>query len=784
MPFRSSAFFRVAVCLIASSALLTTPSWASHPTATSAPSEAHTYVFEITSGPLDAAIAQFEQVAGATVMVAGGASIEGLSTAGVSGVHTADQALELLVSGTGLQPRVTGVLTYALVVQVADEGIEVTGRAPYEVVASDTATRTYTPLRDVPQAVTVITRAMIADQSMQGLADAIRYVPGIGVSQGEGNRDAAIFRGNNSTGDFFVDGVRDDVQYFRDLYNVDTIEALKGPNAMIFGRGGAGGVINRTTRQADWSTVREATLQTGSWDNRRAMFDVGNRLGGRAAVRATAMYENSGSYRDDVSLERYGINPTFAFALAPGTIVRAGYEHFHDERTADRGVPSWNGRPFETSASTFFGNPAESDARAIVDALTAGIDHRFGRRASLRNRTRLADYDKFYQNVYAGGSVTPDGSMVPIAAYNNATGRQNLFSQTDLNVAAATGRIRHTLVLGTELGRQVTTNYRETGYFGEDTSVLVPTSAPRYTGPVSFRQSATDADNHGTATIAAVYAQDQLELSRHVQAVVGVRYDDFRVNFTNDRTGITFDTHDRLFAPRAGLIVKPVEAVSLYTSYSLAYVPRAGDQLASLTLSNEALEPEQFRNYELGAKWDVRPTLSFTTAVFRLDRTNVVVPDPVDPTRSLLVDGQRTNGVEIGSSGALTGAWRLTAAYSFQDGVLTHSVSPAAQAGAVLAQLPRHTFSIWNRFDFSRMWAAGVGLIRRGDMFASTDNTVTVPASLRLDAAVFVHLSPRLRAQVNLENAFDTHYYASAQNNFNITPGAPRAVRVTLTTRF
>ena len=219
---------------------------------------------------------------------------------------------------------------------------------PHEVTGTETATRTYTPLRNVPQAITVVTRAMIADQSMQSLADVVRYVPGVGMAQGEGNRDAAVFRGNSSTGDFFVDGIRDDVQYFRDLYNVERVEALKGPNAMIFGRGGAGGVINRTTRQANW-TARARSHRAGRLV-RQPPGDVRRRgSGGEPRSRAgDGMYENSDSYRDGVGLERYGINPTVAFALGSGTIVRAGYERFHDERTADRGVPSWNGRPFET----------------------------------------------------------------------------------------------------------------------------------------------------------------------------------------------------------------------------------------------------------------------------------------------------------------------------------------------------------------------------------------------------------------------------------------------------
>ncbi len=283
-----------------------------------------------------------------------------------------------------------------------------------------------------------------------------------------------------------MDGLRDDVQYFRDLYNVERVEALKGPNAMIFGRGGAGGVVNRATRQADWSRTREATLQAGSFGNRRATFDAGNRLGNTAAARATAVYENSDSYRDGVSLERYGVNPTVAFVPGAGTVLRAGYEYFHDERTADRGVPSLGDRPFPTAASAFFGDSSQSTARATVHAVSLGVDHRVGASVGLRNRTRIASYDKFYQNVYAGGAVSDDGSAVPLAAYNNATGRTNLFNQTDLTIQSRTGPVRHTIVAGAEFGRQETDNFRNTGYFASGaTSLVVPSHEADVRVPVS-----------------------------------------------------------------------------------------------------------------------------------------------------------------------------------------------------------------------------------------------------------------------------------------------------------
>src|SRR5688572_28264856 len=203
---------------------------------------------------------------------------------------------------------------------------------------SRTAMKTDTALIDVPQSVTVVTRDLIQDQLMQSLADVARYVPGAGMAQGEGNRDTIILRGNSSTSDFFLDGVRDDIEYFRDLYNVDRVEVLKGPNAMIFGRGGAGGVVNRVSRQANWEAVREMSLQGGSYDNKRATFDLGDGMTENVAARLAGVYEDSESYRDGVDLQRMGFNPTVAISVGESTLIRLSYEYFDYDRTADRGI--------------------------------------------------------------------------------------------------------------------------------------------------------------------------------------------------------------------------------------------------------------------------------------------------------------------------------------------------------------------------------------------------------------------------------------------------------------
>ena len=259
----------------------------------------------------------------------------------------------------------------------------------YLAERSRTATKTDTPLLNVPQAVSVVTKDLIRDQSMQSVADLARYVPGAGAAQGEGNRDTIILRGNSSTSDFFLDGVRDDVEYYRDFYNIDRVEILKGPNAMIFGRGGAGGIVNRVTRQANWQPVRELSLQGGSWDNRRATVDVGDAVNDRVALRITGLYENSDSYRDGFNFERMGVNPTAAFAVGEATVVRLSYEYYDYDRTADRGLPSEFGRPYVTDPSTFFGNPDRSITYATVNQGSVVIDHAFSDDVQLRNRTHL-----------------------------------------------------------------------------------------------------------------------------------------------------------------------------------------------------------------------------------------------------------------------------------------------------------------------------------------------------------------------------------------------------------
>lgn len=445
--------------------------------------------------------------------------------------------------------------------------------------------------------------------------------------------------------------------------------------------------------------------------------------------------------------------------------------------------------------STFFGNAAGSPTGTTLDAFNALVEHEFDNGVLLRNRTRGSDQDKFYQNVYPG-AVNAAGTGVALNAYNNAMSRKSVFNQTDLSFSLNTGAVKHKLLVGAEFGQQDTRNFRNTGFFNNKaTSVTVPLAFPTTNLPVVYRQSATDANNGGRATVAALYVQDQIELSPQFQVIAGLRYDQFKVDFHNHRSGERFKTTDDLASPRLGVIYKPVEPLSLYANYSIAYQPRAGDQLSSLTLSTAALVPEKFKNYEIGAKWDVLPDLAATAALYRLDRSNVVVLDPSDPTntRTILSDGQRTQGFELGLSGNITPAWSVAGGYSYTDAKFKADTSATIRAGAAVGQVPKHTFALWNRYDFTPMWGAGLGVIHRTKMLASSEQIVTaaapfpnvlLPGYTRVDAAVFFTLDKNVQMQINVENLFNRKYFLSANSNTNITPGSPRAWRVALNAKF
>lgn len=669
--------------------------------------------------------------------------------------------------------------------------IVVTGqREEYGVKSTSTATKTETDIKNIPQALTVISESQIEDQQLRSVGDLLLFVPGATPGTGEANRDQLTLRGNNTTADFFRDGIRDDVQYFRDFYNVDRVEVLRGPNAMIFGRGGGGGIINRVTKRASLGRHYEAIASLDSEGGYRLSTDLDQPLAENVGGRLNAVYEKGESFRRQVDLERYGINPTLGILATPDTRIDLSYEYFHDRRTTDRGVPSLSGKPVEGFDRTFFGDPDDSYAKADVNIGSFAISHDFGGGLSLRNRTLYGHYDKFYQNVFpaswvlpAQAAPTPLPEGVTLGAYNSRNDRTNLISQTDLVYEGPIAGIDQTLLVGFEVGRQKSRNRRLSGTIVGLPGNRAPLTDPTVDVDVTFAPSASDANNRTRAEIAAVYVQEQLRPTEWLEILAGLRFDHFRLKVLDYRATAAqpeFVRTDKLVSPRLGVILKPLENLSLYASYSRSYLPQSGDQFSGLDLTTKALKPERFDNIEVGAKWEPVRGLLATAALYRLDRSNTRATDPTDPTRTVLTGEQRTRGLELGLERSISDDWQVSAGYAWQDAEIT-STTTAAPAGRKVPLVPRHSASLWTRYQVSKPLGLGLGVIARSKSTASVSATATtLPGYARVDAAAFYQIAKGVNAQFNVENLLGADYFPTAHNDNNIAPGAPRTARATL----
>ncbi|MEQ1724993.1 MAG: TonB-dependent siderophore receptor [Sphingopyxis sp.] len=684
--------------------------------------------------------------------------------------------------------------------------IIVTGRDDgYRTVMTTSGTKTDTPILDVPQSIVVVTADQIADQQIRSMTDLVRLTPGVIAGQGEGNRDQVTIRGNNSTADFFVDGLRDDVQYFRSFYNIERVEVHRGPNAMIFGRGGGGGLINRITKGVIAGESRyAAALSADSSGSSYGALDINQPLGA-AALRVNAFYEALNNHRDAFDGARYAVNPVVGVAVGDAVRLQLGYEYVHDDRTSDRGIPSAfvgslaaPAAPLSGFRDTFFGSRDLNRARIDAHIVSFRGEADLSDTLTLSAQALYGDYDKIYTNVFAVTAVRTATSgplaghqVVGIEAYRDPTTRRSAIGQINAKWRVITGGIEHLILLGSEITRQNTRNERINGFFSPSAftsanrRVDVLLADPLTTPSITFVAGAGGNANRANATTldqASAYLQDQISLSDHVDVIAGLRYDRLKLTATNLFTAQRFSRVDHLWSPRIGIVYKPVEQASLYASYTRSTLPQSGDQFTSLDVTSAALEPETFENVEAGAKWDIRPGLSATLAIFRLDRTNSRSPGAVAGT-VVQVGQQRSHGVEAGLVGQITPQWQVTLGYAHILGAITTTTS-SAPAGRRLAQLPRHQLTLWNRVSAADNLAVGLGLYHQSGQFASLSNAVRLPGYTRVDGALYFDVNDAISAQINVENILGEAYFPTAHNDNNISTGAPRNVRFTLNLRY
>ena len=688
------------------------------------------------------------------------------------------------------------VATDALALEAVDE-IIVEGR--YLSIDKMNAVKTPTPLIDIPQSLSIIGSDRITQQGFANIGDITRYTPGISISQGEGHRDAIIIRGNQTTADFFLDGLRDDVQYFRPLYNLEQVEILRGANALLFGRGGVGGIVNRVQKRpeiGDQFTGLTASVDTfGAYS---VAGDVNYSVGDTSGLRVNAFYEGLNNHRDFYDGDRFTINPTFAIEASANTEILLSYEYVDDDRVVDRGVPSQDVAtgpdvPLEGFDNTFFGSPDQNFTTLQAHILRGRIDHVINDMLRGNITAQYADYDKVYQNLFASEEVVVTNGVFPdveLDGYRDTTDRQNFIIQGNLIGEFETGRFTHTALFGAEYGDQSTANARNDNVFAanSDDQLVIPFTDPLQIPAFAFSNNVRDRESD--VQFVSVYFQDQIDITSWLKVVGGVRYDRFDINVLDiieendgDAVGGNFSRVDDRWTPRGGVILKPMENVSAYFSYSETFLPRSGEQFLTLNLDSESTRPQITDNKEVGIKWDIKPDLSLNAAVFDLDREAFTSIDPEDPSQVILIEGAEIKGFEVQLTGYLTEQWFVTTGYSYLDGEVM-TADGGGNNDNRTRQTPENMFSIWNTYQVTENFGIGLGATYQDSYFVREDNSVEVPDYVRVDAALYYNVSDNLRMQVNLENLTNTDYFPDAHSNDNVSTGEPINARFTVSGRF
>lgn len=657
--------------------------------------------------------------------------------------------------------------------------------ATYQAEIATTATKIKAPLRDVPQTVNVVTQSLIEDQAAHSLQDTLKNVPGVSFNNGDGQRDQFIIRGFSALGDMFLDGIRDDALYFRDLSNVERVEVVKGPAAVLYGRGSSGGVINRISKKPGQS-VREIELTAGSFDQKRAGFDIGDKLSDTASFRVTGAAEDSGSFRNQGFLERESIAPSLALQLGQDTKLLLQAEHLSDRRVTDMGIPSINGRPADVPVETYYGS---SDARqddyshSTVTSGRVTLDHKINADLSLHNLFGTYRYDLDRHNTNPG-AVTGSGASAKVSLNRGDVRRQDdgWFNQLELTQNAHTGSIKHQVLYGVEVGEQKKDliNRSRTG------AATVSLYNPVLVRP-NFNTT-LNADSLSTMKVNSLYVQDLLTFSPQWKALLGLRYDEFDQSVQDRRAGQpSLRRVDREWSPRAGLVFQPADWQSYYLSYSNSFQP-SGETLA-FAANIADIAPEQTRNIEVGTKLDLLGgRASFTAAVFELNRTNVKNVDP-DTKKVQPVGEQRTRGLELTLAGEIAKGWQASVGYAYLDAVITKSIARSAAniplQGKRAALTPKHSGNLWVMHDLGNNFSLGGGLNYASNRYVGTDNTVSLGSYVTYDAAA-LYKAKTYDVALNLKNLTDKRYFISGHDSSTMlnVPGAPRSAEVTVRYRF
>ena len=726
--------------------------------------------FAIPAGSLGSVIPAFEQMTGLRIALAQ-EGIGDVSSAGVSGLYTDEQALQKLLAETGLTYRFTSSTTVSVELKSVATQIEVTGSTG----ALATATPKYSeaPL-DTPQTITAVPQQIMEQQGVTTLRDALRNVAGISLAAGEGGAqgDNLTIRGFAARNDLFIDGMRDFGSYYRDPFNTQEVEVLQGPSSVTFGRGSTGGVVNQATKAPGLTRFISGEVDFGTDLTRRAALDLNlpvPRLGKGAAFRLNLMGdEGNVAGRDVAENRRFGIAPSLALGL--GTKTRWTFSYFHQsaDDTPDYGIPWLFNGPAPVPRNDYYGFQNGNYLRTYDDIGTAKVEHDLTSRITLRDQARYANYvrDALITEAQIPAGVGQATPLSSIAVTRHEIGVDSVESfldeQLDLSAQFETGFVRHTLVSGIEAARETSNPMRPTWTNVPSTSLLNPNPADLLSGTATITSIV-----HTTAVSVAAYVLDTMKLGAHWDVTAGIRWDRFDADYSQTvAPAAAFHRVDEMPSWRAALVYKPVANGSIYFAAGTSFNPSA--ESLALSASTATLPPEKNRTYEFGTKWDLpQNRLSLRAAMFQTTKLNAREPDPTNSLLNVLAGTQRVNGAELEVRARLTSRWDLMGSYANLDAKIISSNFFPAAIGAQLANVPRNTFNFWSTQRLPWRFETGVGGNYVSSRTASSTapfDPVTglvkqVPGYWVFNAMAKHRLAEHVDLQVNINNVANRYYY-------------------------
>ncbi len=652
------------------------------------------------------------------------------------------------------------------------------------VKETSTATRTATPVRYVPQAIDSTKTSHSADYGIYDLGTALSGIPN--VSSGADTRfDSLRIRGFDASNDFYLDGIRDDSQYIRDLHNIERIEVLKGPAAVLYGRGSQGGIVNRVSKLPQAGRRSSIEAQGGSEDLRSLYADLSTDPSDTVSLRLNMGNMDHNSFRDGVSGSRQLFAPSMSWQLTPDLNWLVQYEYSRYNRTPDRGVPGVGGRPADVGRDTVYG----SNHDFIDDktqSLRSKLSYELNADWQLRHTLGVFKLDSDFDNTYLTGYVPASNSVTRQHWQQDLTTR-NVFNNLELEGALETFGLEHRLLTGVEIGSQrrdpklYTAATSGAGFSAVPSQNLYfPNRDLRHTGRMQV-----SSDAHTEVESRALYVQDQLRLNDQWQLLAGLRYDTFDIESTNRLRGMTEDRDSHSTSPRVGVVWTPLADHSFYASWTKTFSP-AGGGLIGITPGAAGnvndLSPELTKQKEIGVKSDwLDERFSTTFAIYELELYNRRTSDPNDPTITLLSGLQRSRGIELTGTGKIVGNWYVRGGVGVQDATVEKDNN--GFEGKRINNVAKHNGSLFLTWKPDLGWYAETGITLVGQRYADNLNTTVLPGYGRWDAlAGFRQKDWDLRAA--LGNITDQIYYSSATSAAQIQPGAPRNLVVTGTYSF